>query len=184
MAYTYGNIWFRCWRGWDCTFQLCISIFNVDDKIQWLDLAHGLNEGVFFFASAMRHVAVQKHHRLLNPMKAHIPEGAGESWLDDDQNLSTACKAWGRRMKLLLPYGHFSSENQKRCISRRWEDSEEIYQYMETHHGRQVIMSLTHPLLVRWKSDDRDVNVLIRFKAKMDAQSDTRLRCRVWIAGL
>ncbi|KAJ8657839.1 hypothetical protein O0I10_006367 [Lichtheimia ornata] len=54
---------------------------------------------------------------------------------------------------------------------------------METHHGRQVIMSLTHPLLVRWKSDDRDVNVLIRFKAKMDAQSDTRLRIHAWMMG-
>ncbi|KAI7878207.1 hypothetical protein K492DRAFT_197073 [Lichtheimia hyalospora FSU 10163] len=44
---------------------------------------------------------------------------------------------------------------------------------------RIVTLSVTHPLLVRWKDGVHDVDVSIRFKAKAQAQVDSRHQYRI-----
>ncbi|KAJ8657308.1 hypothetical protein O0I10_007125 [Lichtheimia ornata] len=151
-----------------------------DNKDQWFQWANTLKEGISFFASAERHVGMATHHPLWNCLRPYIPSDTKADWLDDEANLTAACLAWGAAMKLYLPDDHFSSDNQKRRIALRWgDDDENLYAYMAVNHMRLVTLSLTHPLLIRWRDGDKNVDVALRFKAKRQNQFDTRERYHV-----
>ncbi|KAI7873557.1 hypothetical protein K492DRAFT_200610 [Lichtheimia hyalospora FSU 10163] len=151
-----------------------------DKKDKWFQWASLLKEGISFFASAVRHVGMSFHHPLWNCLGPFMPENTKADWLDDESNLTSACLAWGAAMKLHLPEDHFSSSNQKRRIAIRWEtDDTVLYAYMRVNHMRIVTLSVTHPLLVRWKDGENDVDVSIRFKAKTQAQVDSRHQYRI-----
>ncbi|KAI7874283.1 hypothetical protein K492DRAFT_200095 [Lichtheimia hyalospora FSU 10163] len=151
-----------------------------DKKDEWFQWASLLKEGVSFFASATRHVGMSIHHPLWNCLRPYMPANTDAAWLDDGSNLTDACLAWGAAMKLHLPDEHFSSSNQKRRIAIRWgADDTTLYAYMRVNHMRIVTLSVTHPLLARWKDGENDVDVSIRFKAKTQARIDSRHQYRI-----
>ncbi|CDH48422.1 predicted protein [Lichtheimia corymbifera JMRC:FSU:9682] len=150
------------------------------DKERWMNWVHALNEGVSLFASAMRRVGMSNHHPLWNCLRPFMPADSTADWLQDDENSTSACLKWGAAMKLHLPHDHFFSTNQKRRIAIRWHSVDmTLYAYIPVNHKRIVTLSATHPLLIRWKDGDNNVDVALRFKDKVDAQRDSICQYRI-----
>ncbi|KAG2221082.1 hypothetical protein INT45_009740 [Circinella minor] len=147
-----------------------ISRFSKDE---WYNWATNLNENDYFFASAMRHVGMQKHHPLRNALNIFRPADQydsgididdDDSWLYDEDLVSEAAEKWGKSMKRHLPDDHFSSENQRRRRQKALLDKDaEEYSFTERVENRLVYVPATSPAIFRWNDNGSEKRLELKF---------------------
>ncbi|KAI8390860.1 uncharacterized protein BYT42DRAFT_172730 [Radiomyces spectabilis] len=151
------------------------------DKQSWVDWTTTRNEGTSYFASAMRYVGASRTHPCYNALRQFAPEGAADdgSSLYDEELMTQAASQWGAWMKQFLPADHFSSQNQRCCVSHWLSQQSEEYDYTPTMEGRLIYVPATWAARLRWL-DGSERTLQLRFPNSTKAIYNQQPRCNAY----
>ncbi|KAI7854918.1 hypothetical protein BDC45DRAFT_507213 [Circinella umbellata] len=171
---------------WKMNYPALHIHISRSNKDAWYSWATNLNENEHFFASAMRHVGMQKHHPLRNALNIFRPADQydsgsdiddDDSWLYDEDLVSEAAEKWGKSMKRHLPDDHFSSENQRRRRQKALLDKDtEEYSFTERIENRLVYVPATSPAIFRWNDNGSEKRLELKFPKYIVPQLDKEHR--------
>ncbi|CDH48923.1 predicted protein [Lichtheimia corymbifera JMRC:FSU:9682] len=146
----------------------------------WIKWGLHLVEGASFFASAMRHVGMKRHHPLHNALQQVAPPDAdpeGE-WLNDPEALVAAVQRWGTLMRdAYVPHDYYSSENQRQRVAIRWKMADNELDYAEVQEGRSIYIPQISAVTIRWQDGQEQRDLHLTFPKRFIQASEERQDC-------
>ncbi|KAJ8658217.1 hypothetical protein O0I10_006225 [Lichtheimia ornata] len=167
----------RLWRLNKPALHIHIGRDAMED---WLNWGLQLVEGASFFASAMRHVGMRRHHPLHNALQQVAPPNAdpdGER-LNDPEALVAAVQRWGALMRdVYVPHDYYSSENQRQRVAIRWKMADNELDYTEVQEGRSIYIPQISAATLRWQDGQEQRDLRLTFPKRLLQASDERQDC-------